>query len=354
MNRAVRCIVVDDSRFYRNVLTTSLSRLDNVEVVGSANCGEDALVAIRKLSPDLVTLDVEMPGMNGLVVLEKIREHYPDILVIMISSATRRSARTTIEALQRGALDFIEKPSGADAAANEHLLYRELKRIVSVAETKLILRQTVSPAPLIRRAPTAISSSPDVIAVGVSTGGPAALPVMLADLPADFPLPIVIVQHMPPMFVSVLVESLGRRISMLVLEADDGLLLQPGTVYLAPGGQQTKVIQRERDRQLVFELNDDAPENFCRPSIDYLFRSLARLDDQKILAVIMTGMGKDGVSGLKLLKQQGATVLAQDESTSTVFGMPMEACKAGCVDQVLPLDLLGAKIRILAQHERQH
>lgn len=348
MSHAVRCVVVDDSRFYRNVLTTLLSQLNNVEVVGNAHNGEAALAAIGKLRPDLVTLDVEMPGMNGLLVLRKIREMYPHILVIMISSATRSSARTTIEALQRGALDFIEKPVKGDAAANERTLYRELRRIVSVAETKLILRGTVSSTPQVQAIPAAVAP-PDIVAVGVSTGGPAALPVMLAQLPDSFPLPVVIVQHMPPMFVSVLAESLGRRIKMRVREATDGTPLQPGIVYLAPGGRQTKVTRRRSTGRFAFELNDDAPENFCRPSIDYLFRSLAQIADCKVLAVIMTGMGRDGVEGLKLLKQRGATVLAQDESSSTVFGMPMEACKAGCVDQVLPLDLLGTKVAALAQ-----
>lgn len=349
MARKIRALIVDDSTFYRGVIVDLLERTGSVNVVGSAGNGAQALARMEQLQPELVTLDVEMPGMDGLQVLKEIRRKFPETLVVMISSASRSSARVTIEALEEGALDFIEKPGGEDMASNERQLYRQLRRIASIVETKLILGGPVGvqQRSMVRdncTGATPAAAEIEVVAIGVSTGGPGALPEVLAPLPADFPVPVVVVQHMPAMFVSVLAESLNRRIAMEVEEARTGSLLKPGKVYLAPGGKQAKVVRHAVSGDPVIALTDDPPENFCRPSVDYMFRSLASAYGGAVLAVIMTGMGKDGVTGLGSLKSKGARVLAQDESSSVVFGMAMEACRSGVVDEVLALSELAGAI----------
>ena len=348
MTAKIRTLIVDDSVFYRGILTDLLNKTGGVELLGSAANGEHALAKIKQYQPDLVTLDVEMPGMDGVSVLREIRRLFPQMLVVMISSATKSSAKVTIEALEEGALDFIEKPDAGNPDENERLLYRQLRRIISIVETKILLKSARNP----QAAVTLPSRSPavselhkiDILAIGVSTGGPGALPRVLEKLPVNLGIPVIIVQHMPAMFVSVLVETLGRKSPLPVVEARSNMALEAGKVYLAPGGKQAKVVRAPVSGESVILLTDDPPENFCRPSVDYMFRSLAFVYGASVLAVIMTGMGRDGVSGMELLKAAGASCFAQDRESSVVFGMAMEACKAGVVDEVLPLAELGEAI----------
>lgn len=348
MTGNIRCIVVDDSAFYRSVLVELLRATGKIDVVASASSGRYALSLIEQHQPDLVTLDVEMPGMNGLEVLAHITRHFARVAVVMVSAANRSGAQVTIDALEHGALDFIAKPADRDMKSNEQKLLAELERIVAVVET----RRMTHAEPASTVSARTIETPPiELITIGVSTGGPGALPVVLGSLPADFAVPILIVQHMPPMFVQVLVEALGRKIPLVVAEAAHGETMRPGRIYIAPGGRQLG-ISRTAAKAYRFNVNDDPPENFARPSVDYTFRSLADHFSGHILALIMTGMGRDGVKGLQRLKQRGATVLAQDEPSSVVFGMAMEACKAGVVDQVCPLKDLGRTISTLvAKHE---
>ena len=358
MGMKIRTLIVDDSVFYRGILSDLLRKLDSVELLGNAMNGSMALSKIEQLAPDLVTLDVEMPGMDGLTVLREIRGRFPKVQVVMISSATTASAKVTIDALEEGALDFIEKPNEGCQEANERQLYRQLRRIINVVETKLILNrgipettvrtvESVPVAPQIDKAPFAVrlpSGPIEIVAIGISTGGPGALPAVLENLPGSFHLPVLIVQHMPAMFVTVLVESLSRRSKIPVMEAVSNSTLQGGIVYLAPGGKQMKIVRAPGKDTPTILLTDDPPENFCRPSVDYLFRSVAKIYGGRTLAVIMTGMGKDGVAGLKLLKESGATIYAQDQQSSVVYGMASEAVNAGVIDTILPLKLIGENI----------
>lgn len=358
MGNKIRTLIVDDSVFYRGVLSDLLRKLEAVEVLGNAMNGPMALAKIEQLAPDLVTLDVEMPGMDGLTVLREIRARFPAALVVMISSATTASAKVTIDALAEGALDFIEKPDEGDAEANERLLYRQLRRVINVVETKLILNRgaqdavirgavSAPQAPRIVPVPVAapLPAGPvEVVAIGISTGGPGALPVVLENLPASFSLPVLVVQHMPAMFVTVLVETLNKRSRIPVREAVSNAPVEGGVVYLAPGGKQMKIVRGPGTNQPLILLTDDPPENFCRPAVDYLFRSVAKVYGGRTLAVVMTGMGKDGVAGLKLLKEAGATAFAQDQQSSVVYGMALEAVNAGVIDRILPLKLIGEHI----------
>lgn len=360
----IRTLVVDDSVFYRGILSDVLKNMSQVDYIGNAPNGSLALAKIAQSPPDLVTLDVEMPEMDGLEVLERIKRDYPSVEVVMISAATHESAQRTITALEHGALDFIEKPNEGTPEENERNLLRQLRRIIRLAETKLILKRGKGPGEfakkMVRGAKEAItpgikrpvSGEIDVVVIGVSTGGPQALPEVLERLPKTFHLPIVIVQHLPPTFVSVLVESLNRKSQLTVTEAMNNRPLLPGVVYLAPGDFQTKIAMNSGSDTPVTILTKDPPENFCRPSVDYLFRSAAEVYHGNVLAVIMTGMGKDGLAGLKLLKSYGATTLAQNEASSVVFGMAMEAIDAKVIDQVLPLDEIAGAIENLCGRKR--
>lgn len=346
----IRTLIVDDSVFYRGILADTLKTMNQVEYLGHAANGKLALARIEESPPDLVTLDVEMPEMNGIEVLQKIKEKYPDIQVVMISAATKESAEHTIEALKQGALDFIQKPSGGSEEANERQLHRELRRVLSIVETKIILKRGKGIAPSIQQAqqsPVGLAKSEnlwgrnnnkiDVVAIGISTGGPQALSEILERLPTSFKVPIIIVQHLPALFVSVLVSSLNSKSNLKVVEIRENMPLEAGVVHIAPGGLHAKVVMKPGVDVPVTVLTQDPPENFCRPSVDYMFRSLANVYKGNVLAVIMTGMGKDGVAGMKLLKQYGAATIAQDEASSVVFGMPMEAINAGVADKIVPL-----------------
>lgn len=355
-NPKIRTLVVDDSVFYRGVLKDALENIDMVDYSGSASNGTLALAKIEESLPDLVTLDVEMPGMNGVDVLEKIKEQFPEVQVVMISSATRQSAKITIKALEHGALDFILKPTEGTREENERQLHRELKRVLNVVQTKLILRgggvNTSLSHPLPKFTDKIPASLPnieceepiEIVAIGVSTGGPVALQAVLGKLPESFDLPILIIQHMPPLFITVLVETLNSKSRLPVVEIQSNQPLSNGVVHIAPGGYHTKLIKRPGSGVPITVLTKDPPENFCRPSVDYTFRSLAEHYRGRVLAVIMTGMGKDGVTGLKALKRYGAKTIAQDEASSVVFGMAMEAVNAQVIDQIVPLSKIADAI----------
>ncbi|MBF0277778.1 MAG: chemotaxis response regulator protein-glutamate methylesterase [SAR324 cluster bacterium] len=358
----LRALVVDDSILFRQVISDVLTELDHVEVIGTASNGSIGLKRIEQFKPDLVTLDIEMPEMDGLTALKEITRKFPQTKVIMLSALTKQGAKVTIEALASGAFDFIEKPDSQDPEESEKLLKRQLKRIINILVTREILNsegksvftQTASVSAKVKSQSTedvlqrinAIHAKAKigVVAIGISTGGPGALPVLLAKFPRDLNVPILIVQHMPALFVTALVDSLNRISPFPVSEAQTEEQLKPNHIYIAPGGKQMKVLRKPGRPDPVIALTDDPPENFCKPSVDYMFRSLSSAYGPRTLAVIMTGMGRDGTSGLQTLKQQNATVFAQDEASSVVFGMAMEAIKANVVDETFPLDQLAQAI----------
>ena len=355
MNK-IRVLVVDDTALYRKIIRDVLSDFSEVDVVGSAPNGKIALSKIETLKPDLITLDQEMPEIDGMETLRQIKARNLNVAAIMVSAHTTKGAKITVQALDLGAFDFIAKPDSNDINTNidslktqfgpkiEALQNRLGKRPASTEPVPEPIRTLAQAAPLTPEKGLGIKGKPKIVAFGVSTGGPKALAEVIPRIPATIGVPIVIVQHMPPVFTKALADSLDKKSQIKVVEGMDGQILQAGTAYIAPGGKQMKIAAGPGGTNLHLVITDDAPENHCKPAVDYLFRSVSNVYPGYSLAVIMTGMGRDGTLGLRLLKRQGAHVLAQNESTCVVYGMPMEAIKAGVVDEVLPLSSIAGKI----------
>ena len=341
----VRVLIVDDSALYRKVVRDVLSDAPGVEVLGVAANGRIALRSADSLKPDLITLDLEMPEIDGLGVLRELQRRGSDVGVVVLSGHSQAGAKLTTAALELGAFDFVVKPSGADHAANAARLQRELlPKLAAFARS----RRSQSPSLVAAtRFPEPGDQPPRVVAIGVSTGGPAALATVLPALPGDFSLPIVIVQHMPAVFTRTLAESLNESCSLHVQEAQNGVPVEPGNVYIAPGGKQMKVVRP--NSRTTLRVTDDPPENNCRPAVDYLFRSVAELYGTQSLAVVLTGMGDDGTEGCRLLKSRGARIIAQDAASCVVFGMPRSVIQAGLANVVSPLDEVATTIRQLVE-----
>ncbi|WP_045216915.1 protein-glutamate methylesterase/protein-glutamine glutaminase [Desulfonatronovibrio magnus] len=352
---ALRVLVVDDTIVYRKIIGDVLNDFPDVEVVGTASNGKIALNRIESLKPDLITLDVEMPVMDGVQTLEEIQKRKINVGVVMVSTLTKRGSDITMKALELGAFDFITKPDKESREENISILQRALsprvKHFLKRLDIKKALRKTdkdprVKPkpasTPTIHSARMAHEKS-DIVAIGISTGGPNALTRMLPMLPGNLNVPVVIVQHMPPIFTKSLAESLDQKCSLRIKEAEDGEILRSNHVYIAPGGKQTKVVTGAAQKKIL-RITDDPPENNCKPAADYLFRSVAREFKNKVTGVIMTGMGNDGTLGLKVMKALGAVVIGQDEDTCVVYGMPKMAHDAGVVDIMVPLERIAAEI----------
>lgn len=362
---STRALVVDDSVLFRRVVSDALAGLPGLEVVGTASNGKLALDRLRSLTPDVMTLDIEMPEMNGLEVLEAMKASGSSTGVIVLSSQTLKGGAMTIRALELGAFDFLTKPQGSSPEDSLLQLRGQLQPILQAFERRREIREllglTSQPAPAAALAATpaatpaaapaaalgrptkVIRTAPPLVLIGVSTGGPAALAQVLPALPADLPAPVFIVQHMPRLFTEALARSLQAKCALRVKEAADGEIAQRGVAYIAPGGRQMKLASGAAG-QILIELTDDPPENNCRPAVDYLFRSVALHFPGRAIAAILTGMGADGAQGLRLLKRGGCTTIAQDEATCVVYGMPREAVKTGTVDFVLPLPKIAAAI----------
>lgn len=352
MSLPLRAVIADDSALYRTVLARVLSSIEGIEVVAQATDGAEAVGYVKKFSPDFLTLDLNMPRLDGIGTLRALREAHLTCEVIMVSSETRQGAAATLEALQLGAVDFIIKPAQENAVASAEALGTELRRqsaAIRLRRDRRQLRELASSAKLPVRSPSlaipilrepAVHLAPEIIAIGVSTGGPAALPILIGALPAKLGVPVVIVQHMPPIFTASLAESLDKKCSLRVVEGHNGQLVSPDCVYIAPGGHHMKV-KRAFNRTVRLEISEEPPENHCKPSVDVLFRSVAEEYGGRVVAAILTGMGCDGVAGLRILKSLGAWVIAQDEATCTVFGMPQEAIRAAVVDCVIPLNRIA-------------
>jgi two-component system chemotaxis response regulator CheB len=335
-------------------LSEVLAEIPGVEVVGTATDGKVALAKIDQLNPDMLTLDFEMPEMDGLEVLEHVKSDHPRLKVVMVSSHTREGASVTLKALALGALTFITKPDGVNPLDNKDILLAQLSPIIKeimgqVLREQGAFREEYTSTPLIspdvvvkKMPPPVVSGRVQIVAIGVSTGGPNALAEVIPTLPGGLRVPVVIVQHMPSKFTAALADSLNLKSALKVVEAEDRMELAGGTAYLAPGGRQMRVVQNAG--KFLLEVNDDPPENHCQPSVDYLFRSIAKIYDNHALGVIMTGMGADGVLGLRLMKRKGAQIIAQDKQSCVVFGMPSEAINAGVVDHIVPLAQIASEI----------
>lgn len=352
-----RILIADDSAVMRSLLRSVISSDPGLELVGTAADGESALRAFETLRPDLVLLDVEMPVMNGLETLRRLRARHPRLPVIMCSSLTQRGARVTIEALASGASDYVAKPAGQAnlAAATRALTQDLLPKIHALAPDTVpgfMPPPRQAPAAVIPvRGPARLSAPPAVVVIGVSTGGPAALDIVLPSLPANFPLPVLIVQHMPELFTRLLAERLAQRCRLRVTEGAEGDAVRPGHIYIARGNWHLEVLAAARaGLPPTLHLTQAAPENHCRPAADVLFRSAAAVYGAGVLAVVLTGMGSDGLAGARTIQAQGGTILAQDEATSAVWGMPGAIARAGLAQRILPIQSVAAEIvRITAK-----
>lgn len=347
----MRVLVIDDSTLFRKVVRDVVHGIPGVEVVGVAANGRIALEKIKDLRPDLITLDVEMPEVDGLGVLRELKSMTDAPGVIMVSGLTSSSAAKTTEALELGAFDFILKPNGISLTENTTALDESLRpKIAAFSDSRC--NQFALKAPE-KRAPVKFCPSealpPKVCLIGVSTGGPAALAKVLPSIPADFPIPVVVVQHMPEMFTKKLADNLAASCQLAVCELQDAMLVRPGKVYIAPGGKQTRIVSGLPYPQ--FQVTDDPPENHCRPSVNYLFRSAAQIYKGRSLGVILTGMGSDGLEGCRLLRSKGASIIAQDEASCVVYGMPKCVAEAGVAGTVAPLGEIANAILALALGE---
>jgi two-component system chemotaxis response regulator CheB len=346
--RKIRVLVVEDSPVMRRAIMLTLAKDASLEVVGAAKHGQEALTLLPELKPDLVTLDIEMPVMDGLATLREIRKLQPNLPVIMFSSLTQRGAVSTVLALTIGATDCVAKPANMSNLSEswqcleEELLpkvkfYGENVMLRAERPARPVVQQECSPAtvPTLRRRPV------HALCIGVSTGGPNALVRIFSQVPDPLPVPVLIVQHMPAMFTRMLAERLTSVAQMEFHEAVEGMEALPGHGYLAPGGKHMTVVQDNGVARL--HLNEDPPENSCRPAVDVLFRSAAAAVGPNLLVAVLTGMGKDGTRGSEMVKARGGRVLVQDEATSVVWGMPGQVWEAGFSDRMLPLDQMAGE-----------
>ncbi len=344
----IRVLIVDDSAVIRKVLCDGLAPDAALEVVGTAANGRIALAKIPLVNPDVVTLDVEMPEMDGLETLSALRKLYPNLPVIMFSTLTERGAAITLDALALGASDYVTKPNntGSLEATLRQLRAELIPKIKALCATRPSLPFTASTSGAsARRAsqPGAREfSRVDVLAIGTSTGGPNALAELLPAIPASFPVPILIVQHMPALFTRLLAARLKQRCALNVCEGMDGEVLRPGDVWIAPGNFHMTV--EKKGAALALGLNQNAPENYCRPAVDPLFRSVANAYGAGALAVVLTGMGSDGSSGARVIREKGGQIVVQDQASSIVWGMPGQIAAGGLADGTFALKSMAAEI----------
>lgn len=375
IGKKLRVLVVDDTIVYRKAVSDILAEIPGVEVVGVAHNGKIAMSKIATLKPDLLTLDIEMPMMNGIEVLSELQNNYPKIGAVMVSTLTTDGGEMTMKALELGAFDFILKPTAKNPAESKKQLkdslapiIKEFKRSRTASSLlsskgrfnrpgKPILRKPLKPLSATRStatvanktavtkaAPSVRRGKSEIITIGISTGGPNALTQMLPMLPADIGVPIVIVQHMPPVFTKSLASSLNAKCALTVKEAEDRENILDNTVYIAPGGKQMKLVASADGQNRQIKITNDPPENSCKPSADYLFRSVGDYYVGRTTAVIMTGMGSDGTKGLQVLKHKGAKIIAQNEETCVVFGMPKKPIESGMADVIAPLNKIADEI----------
>ncbi len=396
-SRVTRILIVDDSAVMRSLLRSVILSDKRLDVAGTAIDGASALRAMDSLCPDLILLDVEMPVMDGLSTLKQMKAKGRRVPVIMCSSLTQRGAKVTIEALASGAADYVAKPTGqasrevaiqtlaqdlvpkiialtashsapVDPAPGAHGIF-SVGPAPSHSSSGIFAHATGGPAthgsvfpslvppPAHHSAQQPIPSSPpSVVVIGISTGGPAALDVLLPALPANFPLPILVVQHMPELFTKLLAERLDARCPIRVTEAANGDLIRPGTVYIAKGNWHMEVTQGDRFQHglshgapaAALRLTQEAQENHCRPAVDVLFRTAVTVYGSHVLGVVMTGMGSDGLIGSRIIREHNGTVLAQDQPSSAVWGMPGSVAQAGLAHRILPLNAIAPEILRLA------
>jgi two-component system, chemotaxis family, protein-glutamate methylesterase/glutaminase len=354
----IHVMIVDDSAVVRGLIARMLEAEEGIRIVASVGNGELALSSLSRHDIDVIILDIEMPVMDGLTALPKLLEVDPGVKIIMASSLTARNADISLRALESGAADYIPKPSSSREFAGGNDFRRELlEKVKSLAAARrgearpprkvgraaIPVRAPLSKpaaAPIVLRKPGMVK--PDIIAIGSSTGGPQALFSLFRALSPDIGLPIIITQHMPPTFTTILAEHISRMCGWTCVEAKGGEVISAGNAYLAPG--DFHLLVETKGPQRVLKVNQDPPENFCRPSVDPMLRSVVSVYGNRVLTVILTGMGLDGLKGGQAVVEAGGTVIAQDEKTSVVWGMPGAVATAGICSRVLPIDQLAPSI----------
>ena len=351
----VRILVIDDSAFMRKAISMMLESDPEIEVVGMAHNGEDGLEMVKSLKPDLVTLDIEMPRMDGLTALRHIMSENPTP-VMMISSLTTQGAAATLEALSLGAVDFIPKQLSYVALDIVKIKDELLSKVKHIARNKARLGRALSARPkqdaskpkpaLLMPSDNSSSKSPkkriNVVAIGTSTGGPPALQAIIPLLPKNLPVPVTVVQHMPPTFTKSLAERLDSLSQVSVKEAENGEPLKAGMVYIAPGGKHMTIKSRATGNEIL--LSDEPSTTLHRPAVDIMVKSVAETYGSNVLGVILTGMGSDGLEGMRLVKQKGGSVYAQSESSCVVYGMPRVVVESSLADKVVSLDNMAVEI----------
>jgi two-component system chemotaxis response regulator CheB len=349
----IRVLTVDDAVVVRRLLFDALSGEPDIEVVGSAATGRIALQKIPQCNPDVVTLDVEMPDLDGIATVREIRRNWPKLPVIMFSTLTARGAAATLDALSAGASDYVTKPANVGGVTAGLARIREdlAPRIRSLAAAARGVTTAIAPAPVPRpperptpTAPALLAGKVEAVTIGTSTGGPNALATLLPGLPGDMGVPVFVVQHMPPLFTRLLADRLDQQCGLKVVEAVHGTVARPDHVYVAPG--DFHMVVKRRGVDVVVELLQTPPENSCRPAVDVLFRSVADVYGRGVLGLVMTGMGQDGLVGARCIKDAGGTVVTQDEATSVVWGMPGFVTRAGLADAIRPLPSLADEIML--------
>ncbi len=370
--RQIRVMIVDDAVVARSMMTRWIDAEPDMLIAAAARSGREALERIEATDPDVVLLDVDMPELDGITALPLLLRKQRDLVVIMVSTLTRRSAELSLRALSLGATDYIPKPETTYEAMTSAAFRRELiDKVRNLGRKRVIAREPTPPLvpdesaatrpaaprhvaeqapPRPERAPVVLrpfsSALPRALLIGSSTGGPQALSTIIEKLPAAIDrAPVLITQHMPPMFTTVLAEHLSRVSGRGAHEAEDGEPVLAGGIYVAPGGRHMRVV-RDGERVKIV-LDDEPPVNFCKPSVDPLFASAAQVWGPSALAVVLTGMGSDGTKGAAEIVAAGGSVIAQDEATSVVWGMPRSVAQAGLCSAVLPLNQIAAKILTL-------
>jgi two-component system, chemotaxis family, protein-glutamate methylesterase/glutaminase len=340
-----RVLIVDDAVVVRKTLSDSIARDLDLEVAGTASNGRLGLAKFSALKPDIVLLDIEMPEMDGLETVRELRKIDPHIPIIMFSTLTERGAAVTLDALAAGASDYVTKPSNTDIASTSDAVLKDLipriRALCRLPEISIPAVAKLPPVPVVARRVSPLLPV-QVVAIGVSTGGPDALARLMPTLPASLPVPVVIAQHMPAVFTSMLASRLAAKSPLPVRECSSGEALVPGTAFLAPG--DFHMIVNQENSRVFLRTHQGPKENFCRPSVDVMFRSVAQVFGGRTLAVILTGMGQDGLKGCEMLHGLGARIYVQDEATSVVWGMPGFVARSGLADKVLPLAQIGSEI----------
>ncbi|MEM6998378.1 MAG: chemotaxis response regulator protein-glutamate methylesterase [Pseudomonadota bacterium] len=338
----IKVLVVDDSSFFRRRITELLSSHPQLEVVGQAIDGVEAVEQATSLSPDIITMDIEMPRMNGIEAVKKIRQT-KQIPILMFSSLTHEGAKATFDALEAGASDYLPKKFEEIAKERSEAIKKLCERVVSLAKkTTIGSDAAIAVPPAFRSAARATSSGYQLAAIGASTGGPIAIEKVLKCLPKNFPLPLLLTQHMPATFTGAFADRLDKFCNVKVKEAEDNEILQPATAYIAPGGKQMRI--KKEGRRYAVVINEQPASTTYKPSVDITFESISREFPGRVLAIVLTGMGSDGCNGARLLREKGATVWAQDEASCVVYGMPMAVVKENLADKVMSVDEIGMSL----------